>query len=116
MVSRKSIEALSRVSRAYGTPRDFLVEYSVRRLMPIIQAEKERHRIRKGLQNEIETHFWQGRQLLKKMATRLEGDDTMFQMYRVAMEAYETRIRAIRDIVEQGEMIEEFEPEMAFEA
>ena len=44
VLSRRTIEALEAISQTYDTPRDALVEYSVKKLESIIKAEKARHK------------------------------------------------------------------------
>lgn len=75
VLSRKTIEALEAISQAYGTPRDALVEYSVKKLDALIQSEKIRHEKRKVLQAEVSCHFIQFRKLYKKAADILGRDD-----------------------------------------
>ncbi|MBT3176067.1 MAG: hypothetical protein HOG03_00305 [Desulfobacula sp.] len=75
VLSRKTIESLGAISQAYGTPRDALVEYSVKKLESIINAEKARHKERKILQKEIIEHFYQGKLFYKKAINILGKED-----------------------------------------
>ncbi len=47
VISRRSLSFLDTISSKHNAPRDALVEYSVRRLLPIIAKERERHEKRK---------------------------------------------------------------------
>jgi hypothetical protein len=60
VVSRKSLENLERISLQYDTPRDALVEYSIERILPLIEREKEKHRIRKTLKSDVEKFLVHG--------------------------------------------------------
>lgn len=43
VISRRSLSFLDTISSKHNAPRDALVEYSVRRLLPIIAGERQRH-------------------------------------------------------------------------
>ena len=53
VISRRSLSFLDMISNEYDAPRDALVEYSVRRLLPIIAKERKKHAERKELFAEI---------------------------------------------------------------
>ena len=57
VVSRRSLSFLDMISSKHNAPRDALVEYSVRRLLPIIANERKKHEKRKELLGEISNHF-----------------------------------------------------------
>ena len=44
VLSRKTVISLDSVCKNYKTPRDALVEYSIHRLLPVIEKEKEKHK------------------------------------------------------------------------
>ena len=60
VISRRSLSFLDSISSEYDAPRDVLVEYSVRRLLPIIAKERKRHEKRKELLADISDHFSEG--------------------------------------------------------
>ena len=43
VISRRSLSFLDTISSTHNAPRDALVEYSVRRLLPIIANERKKH-------------------------------------------------------------------------
>ncbi|MEE4603191.1 MAG: hypothetical protein V2J65_18055, partial [Desulfobacteraceae bacterium] len=43
VISRRSLSFLDTISSKHNAPRDALVEYSVRRLLPIIAKERKKH-------------------------------------------------------------------------
>src|SRR5210317_2016457 len=61
VISRRSLSFLDTISSEYDAPRDALVEYSVRRLLPIIANERKKHEKRKVILAEISNHFEKGR-------------------------------------------------------
>ena len=110
VVSRRSLTFLDMISRRHNTPRDALVEYSVRRLWPIIENEREKHQKRKALLTEIADHFAEGENLLSKAAKDLGADDPIVDKLETAMSVYRNVLDAIAHFIERGKIIEEFEP------
>lgn len=41
VISRRTLENLEHISARYNTPRDLLVEFSIERILPLIEQEKE---------------------------------------------------------------------------
>jgi len=110
VVSRRSLSFLDTISRRHNAPRDALVEYSVRRLWPIIAHEREKHAKRKELLAEIADHFAAGEYLLSKAEKELDTDDPIVDKLAAAMSVYRNALDAIAHFIEKGKIIEEFEP------
>jgi hypothetical protein len=108
VLSRKTIEALGTISQAYGTPRDALVEYSVKKLESIISAEKLRHKERKLLQKEWIDHFDRGRVLYKKAMDILGRDDPFNRRIEKAISACEKTQAEIAEFIEKSKVLEDF--------
>jgi hypothetical protein len=53
VLSRRSLEVLDNASRQLNIPRHMLVEVSIKRLLPVINDEQEKHRKRKLIYGEI---------------------------------------------------------------
>ena len=51
VISRKTLCCLNDVAKDFEAPRDALVEYSIRRLLPIVEEERERYEKRKASYN-----------------------------------------------------------------
>ena len=111
VISRRSLSFLDMISSEYGAPRDALVEYSVRRLLPIIANERKKHEKRKVILAEISNHFEKGRRLLSKAETMLGTDDPIVHKLRTAMSVCETVSDHIAGFIERGKIIEKFKPE-----
>ncbi|MGD9281116.1 MAG: hypothetical protein PVF60_09510, partial [Desulfobacterales bacterium] len=75
VISRRSLSFLDTISSKHNAPRDALVEYSVRRLLPIIAKERKKHEKRKELLTEISNHFAKGENLLLQADEMLGSDD-----------------------------------------
>jgi hypothetical protein len=112
VLSRRSLYSLDRISKNYNAPRDALVEFSVQRLIPIIADERAKHEKRKKALVEIEVHYARGQKMLRQIHGDFGSDDPMFQEFESVMLTYHNSYHALRDFVERGKIIEEFDPEV----
>ena len=108
VISRKSLLYLDRISKEYNMPRDILVEYSVQRLLPIINKEREKHRNRKEVLKGLRQYVAAGRRLLRKSEDVLGEDDPVLAKLHAAMAGTENAYRDINVFVEKGSIIEDF--------
>jgi len=111
VISRRSLFFLDMISREYNAPRDGLVEYSVRRLLPMIANERKKHEKRKELLVQISNHFERGKMLLSKAEEALDRDDPMVNKLETAMSVYKNALDDIASFIERGKIIEEFQTE-----
>ena len=108
VISRRSLSYLDMISNEHNTPRDALVEYSVRRLLPIIAKERKKHEKRKELFAEISNHFEKGEKLLSKADEMLGSEDPIVHKLQTAMSAYKNVFGDIANFIERGKIIEKF--------
>ena len=111
VISRRSLSFLDMISSEHNAPRDALVEYSVRRLLPIIAKERIKHEKRKDLLAEISNHFAKGERLLAKADEMLGSDDPIVHKLQTAMSVYKNALSDIANFMERGKMIEKFRAE-----
>jgi hypothetical protein len=111
VISRRSLSLLDEISRAFNAPRDALVEFSVRRLLPVIDNEQKKYEMRKAAFSDIRQHLNKGRQLLEKMITQLGEDDPVTTRMASAMETYAGAAKTIASFLERTQGIEDFDPE-----
>jgi len=111
VISRRSLSFLDTISSKHKAPRDALVEYSVRRLLPIIAKERKTHEKRKGLLTEISNHYAEGEKLLSKAIDLLGADDPVGDKLATAMSVYKNALDDIVSFIKRGKIIEEFQPE-----
>ena len=109
VINRRSLSYLDTISSKHNTPRDALVEYSVRRLLPIIANERKNHNKRKELLIEISNHFESGKTLLSKVEKTLSREDPIVHKFKTAMNAYQNALDDMVGFMEKGKMIEEFQ-------
>jgi len=111
VISRKSLSLLDEISRAFNAPRDALVEFSVRRLLPVIDNEQKKYEMRKAAYSGIQQHFNAGRQMLDKMMRQLGEDDPIVARLASVMDTYAGAAMAIETFLERTRSIEDFDPE-----
>ena len=109
VISRRSLSFLDAISSEYDAPRDALVEYSVRRLLPIIAKERNKHEKRKELLAEISDHFAEGKNVLSKADEMLGTDDPVVNKLKTAMSVYKNAYDDIVKFIDRGKIIEEFQ-------
>ena len=108
VISRRTLMCLDEISRQFQAPRDALVEYSIQRLLPVIQREREKHRRRKRLLVEIDRHHQEGLKLLAQSVALLGEDDPVAARLAAAMDAYTGARDQIAHFVERADVIESF--------
>lgn len=108
VLSRKTIDTLEAISLAYGTPRDALVEYSIKKLESIIRAEKARHEERKIMLKNIVAHFTQGKILYKKAVTILGEDDPFCKCIKKSVFICQKTEDELIDFIEKSKILEKF--------
>ena len=108
VISRKTLENLEQVCKRYQTPRDALVEFSIERILPLIQEEKKKHANRKKLTERLDRLLKDSRALLSEADQLLDRDDPVFeQVYQVAR-SVQAGCDEITDIIDRGKRLEEF--------
>ena len=108
VISRRSLSFLDMISSKHNAPRDALVEYSVRRLLPIIASERQKHEKRKELLTAMTNHFAEGEELLSKAEKMLGVDDPIVNKLETAIAGYKNALDGIANFIEKGKIIEEF--------
>ena len=111
VISRRSLSFLDMISNEHNAPRDALVEYSVRRLLPLIAKERKKHEKRKEFLAEISNHFAKGEKLLSKADEMLGFDDPIVHKLQTAMSVYKNAFGDIANFIERGKIIEKFRAE-----
>ena len=108
VVSRRTLSYLEQTSRQFNAPRDALVEYSIQRLLPVIAKERERHRKRKEILNNINAHLEEGLKILQKARSLLGAEDPVYARFESAMHGLVNAQAHIEDFVKRGSVIEDF--------
>ena len=108
VISRNTLENLERVASRYNTPRDALVEFSIEKILPLIQQEKLKHEKRKFILQDLQRYFKEGAEMLNKTEAVLGEDDPLFvEMLKMMRHVAGCREEA-ESLVEKGNRIEKF--------
>jgi len=108
VLSRRTLSILDQISKHFAAPRDAIVEYSVQRLLPVIEREKKRHRIRKRLLSEVNAHCRNAMQLLENARKLLGEDDPFCEKLETAVAAGGLSASDLSDFVARCEDIENY--------
>lgn len=108
VISRRTLEILEQISMQFDTPRDALVEYSIERILPLIEKEKEKHGKRKELRQDLQKYFETGAKLLERAEQELGQDDPVFQAILSMMRGVSNSSTKVDACVEKGKILEEF--------
>jgi len=108
VLSRRALCCLEEASSDFGAPRDALVEYSIQRLLPVIDEEREKHQKRKEILSDIGDFLELGEKILRKSKKLLGEDEPVTMEFEKAENACKTAFRNIEDFVEKGKIIEGF--------
>ena len=108
VLSRRTLGLLQKACERFDAPRDALVEYSILRLMPVIEEERKKHHLRKEILKDVSSYVRKGELLLKEVRQTLGEDDPVYQSLWHAIHSGRESEAAITDYVEKGKIIEEF--------
>jgi hypothetical protein len=108
VLSRRTLLCLDRTSKALETPRDALVEYSIQRLLPLIEMEREKHRNRKKILNNLTAFVRHGEKILEESHQLLGEEDPVHDKLASALNTFSNACAQIQSFVEKGEIIEHF--------
>jgi len=108
VLSRKTLACLDEASKNFNAPRDALVEYSIQRLLPLINEEKQKHQRRKEILNDMGGYLKQGEKILNRLRDLLGEDDPVYDRYKTVVNTFQSAHKNIDCLVKKGEMIEDF--------
>jgi len=109
VISRKSLFSLDEISNMFNASRDFLVECSIQRLLPIISRERTKHEVRKEFLIRIKKHFQQGEKMLNDIRKQLGDDDPIINKFDMVMSSYETVKNNMESFIDRSKDIETFD-------
>jgi hypothetical protein len=108
VLSRRTLCSLEEVSKDSDTPRDALVEYSIARLLPVIEEERKKHEKRKKILMEIGKYLEQGEDISEKVDKALGEDDMLSEKMKGAVSTLRGAYETMASFVERGRVIENF--------
>lgn len=108
VLSRRTLQLLEQAAREYGAPRDALVEFSIKRLLPIVEEEQEKHSRRKEILAEMKHQLRAGMELLRRSEAILGEEDLVTGKLASAVASFSAAFKHIEAFVERGSGLEEF--------
>ena len=108
VLSRRALDCLERTCRSFNMPRDTLVEYSIARLLPLIEKEREKHENRKVLVDQVKALAADGQALLARANHLLGQADPLPQRLNAAVTLLQTTADQMDEHIQRGKNIETF--------
>ncbi len=108
VISRSSLLLLNDVAKREKITRDLLVEISIKRLLPVMETEIDKHKKRKTLLEDMKTHLNQAKLLLKKTEDLLGTDDFLYDMVKNQVALEQQNLSAIKQVVKKGMPMEKW--------
>jgi hypothetical protein len=108
VISRCSLRSINEVAKKQNISRDVLVEISIKRLLPIIETELEKHINRKIILKEMKNHMKLGENIRKKAQKLLGKDDVLYDMLEKQVSLAQKNILAVDAIIEKGMPMEDW--------
>lgn len=106
VISRSSLLSLEYIAKAQHVPRDILVEVSIRRLLPLLESELEKHEKRKELLKQMNSHLESAKKLLANARSLLGDDDPVYRMIAQQTSLCQRNVEEVSALVEKGRAME----------
>lgn len=108
VISRNSLMALDHVARTHRVPRDLLVEISIGRLLPVLDAEQEKQKYRREMGSELAALLEQSERLQARAGRMLGADDQSVRQLERIVGHLRTCLAQLAAQVELGKTIENY--------
>ena len=108
VISRNTLQSINEVAKRRKISRDSLVEFSIKRLEPVMETERAKHAARKKLFAAMQEYLTQGKQLRRHAARNLGQNDEMYVMIDRQVKAAEKNVEKVQSIIEKGTPMEEW--------
>jgi Mg2+ and Co2+ transporter CorA len=115
VISKKSLSSLETVSKKFAASRNDIVEYSIKRLFPILAVERQKQKKREEALSKIAAHFVQTTDLLEKIKQLVGKDDLLYTSLEDVFTSYKTAFNTINDFITKGKRITTFPMEKLHE-
>lgn len=105
VLSRNALELLDDISDKYNLSRDYLVELCIGRLIPVVDAEQEKHKKRRQLIKDVDRYLEEGKKLQKKADTMLDRDDQFRVKFEKIVSYTERNVGELRKFVKDKQTL-----------
>lgn len=106
VISRSTLQSINRMAEKEKIPRDILVEISIKRLLPVIETELEKHLKRKQIIKEMEGLMKLGQTLRAQTKKLLGENDPLIDMIENQVRLAEKNINTAEIIITKGMPLE----------
>lgn len=108
VISRSTLQSINRMAKKEKVPRDILVEISIKRLLPIIETELEKHLKRKKIIKEMKGLMKIGQTLLTQTKEVVGENDPLYDMIDSQVQLAQKNINRAEMIITRGMPMEEW--------
>lgn len=108
VMSRSSLRSINDVAKKENISRDIIVEFSIRRLLPVIEIEREKHHKRKVILADMEKHMQNNERLCQQAKQTLGKDDVLFNMLTKQLRLAQKNVMEAHAVVEKGMPMEDW--------
>jgi hypothetical protein len=108
VVSQRSLDALEDATKDADASREDLIERSIQRLLPVLEKEQRRQRLRSEALVMIDKHFKQGKTLADNVKEMVGEEDTLYQSLTAAMLVYAKSYDEMKNLVDKGKRMSQF--------
>jgi len=108
VVSQRSLDALEDATKDANASREDLIERSIQRLLPVLEKEQRRQRLRSEALVMIDKHFKQGKTLADNVKEMVGEEDTLYQSLTAAMLVYAKSYDEMKNLVDKGKRMSQF--------
>ncbi|MBU1567026.1 MAG: hypothetical protein KJ630_15560 [Proteobacteria bacterium] len=108
VISKCSLQSINDIAKKQHISRDILVEISIRRLLPIIETELEKHISRKNILEEMRSYLMHGENLRKKAYKLLGKDDVLYDLLEKQQNLAQKNISTVDSIIKKGMPMEDW--------
>ncbi|HDI58762.1 MAG TPA: hypothetical protein ENF48_00140 [Desulfobacteraceae bacterium] len=109
VISQKSLSSLEKILSEVDASRDDLVEFAIRRLLPILAKERNQQKKRENTLAKIEKHFEHSIELLVEIEKTVGKNDPLYDFYAAVIKTYRNAFDKMEDLVEKGKRISKLE-------
>lgn len=107
VISRNTLDSINNVARRQKIPRDLLVEVSIKRLIPLVGFELDKHHKRKIILKDMQEYLKIGEKLRRRTLDLLGNDNDLYHMVDKQLELTRKHIGEVNAMIEKGMPMEE---------
>lgn len=108
VISRSSLRSINDIAKKKNISRDILVEFSIRRLLPVIQTELEKHNKRKVILADMKKHMQNSERLCQQAKQTLGKEDALFNMLQKQLLLAQKNLMEAHSVLEKGMPMEDW--------